>query len=292
VNGDSLCHTLTLDIPIVKKFRRHVDFRGGHSPFFYVAAQQVIFDAETRSFYYFPEFKSSLVSSDLQSRDWPQIILLTKTHIIVLFHDVDPTVSPVELSTLVQAFTVPTDSRPVHNGTGVLRLSHEGVIPGDTQNVDLIRNSIVDVVSGATSIRLLRQCIKSRRNLHFSCIDLTLHRHSSTDTILPMIIDLHDIANVSHGYNPSNCYVDSSDEGHARGLWRFFAPRDATSDRDHIDPIMRFTIDASQDKCVAVLGPLLNPQWRQIGDPRWHLFDGVRGRLYHYNEGLRITNIR
>ena len=242
------------------------------------------------------------VSSD--SLDCPSswTIVLTQTHIIALFYDYDFNVSPMKSSTLIQAFTVPIDSRPVRNGAGVLRLSHEGVTPGILWSSDLIRNSIVDAISGATTIRLLHRLCKDH-SLHLFCTDLTLHtgRHSSTDTILPMIIDRHDIAHVNHVYNdPGDCYVESSDDGHARGFWRFFMPHDAPN---RIHPVIRFTIDASQDRCVAVLGQTLRPQWRQIGDLPWGrriLFDGVRGRLYSHlgrggeasDEAGRIVNIK
>ena len=137
-----------------------------------------------------------------------------------------------------------------------------------------------------TNIRLLHQFFKGD-TLHFSCISLTLHRQSSTDTVLPMTIDRHDIANVDHGWfgkcsDPGERYVESSDDGHARGFSRFFAPYDVP--RPLNNPIMQFIIDASRDRCVAVLGQILIPQWRQIDDPRRTtsiLFDGVRGRLYY-----------
>jgi hypothetical protein len=228
-------------------------------------------------------FKVSPGSPFTDRASW--FVLLTKTHIICLFHDAD---RPMALSTFIQVFTVPAHPCPVHNGTGVLQLSHEGVMPGDPRDFDLIRNSIVDAVSGVTSIRLLRQFLNGD-NLDFSCIDLTLHRQSSTDTVLPMTVDLHDIAHANHGEfgglaEPSHRYVESSDDGHARGFWRFFAPYDATGNLRLYNPIMRFTIDASRDRCVAVLGQIQIPQWRQIDDPRWTaciLFDGVRGRLYY-----------
>jgi hypothetical protein len=64
VNGDSLYHTLTLDVPTRRKFGYPVDLAGGHSPFLHIVGQWVVFDVETRSFYEFPEFKSALVSDD------------------------------------------------------------------------------------------------------------------------------------------------------------------------------------------------------------------------------------
>ena len=232
------------------------------------------------------------VSSDSLNFNQPWTVVLTQTHIITLYYDYDFNASPAKFLTLIQAFTVPTDSRPVCNGAGVLRLSHEGVIPGVFWDVTLLRNSIVDPVSGATSIRLLHQFC-SFRDLHVSCIDVALHRRSSTDSILPMTIDLHDIAHLNDvcGSPGANCHVGSSDDGHARGFWRFQVQYVTNC----IRPVMRFTIDASQDRCVIVPGKIQNPQWKQIHDsqwtmPVWVLFDGVRGRLYS-NPEWDIINI-
>ena len=62
-NGDSLYHTLTLDFPARSEFNfeRPMNSRGGYSPFLYIKSQEMIFDAETQSFYHIPRFKSSLV---------------------------------------------------------------------------------------------------------------------------------------------------------------------------------------------------------------------------------------
>ena len=215
------------------------------------------------------------VSFDFNSTDRaPRDVLLTKTHVIAVFH--------TDTKTLFQAFTT-----PVHNSTGVLRLSHEGVIPGHVKNLDLIRNSIVDPVSGATSIRLLHQFFEDD-NLHFSCIDLVLPRHSSADTVLPITIDVQEVAHVHHA--PfllticQRCYIESSDDGHVRGIWRIVMPHGPSGEVSSPFPTIRFSIDASGDKCVAVLGQILVPQWRQIYDPPWSrslFFDVVRGRLYY-----------
>ena len=62
-NGDSLYHTLTLDVPTRSEFsfERPMNSRGSYSPFLYIKGQDVIFDAETQSLYHIPKFKSSLV---------------------------------------------------------------------------------------------------------------------------------------------------------------------------------------------------------------------------------------
>ncbi|KAG6379455.1 hypothetical protein JVT61DRAFT_11935 [Boletus reticuloceps] len=52
---------------------------------------------------------------------------------------------------------------------------------------------------------------------------------------------------------------------------------------------MRFAIDASRDNCVADLGLILVPRWRQVSNlPQtsniW--FDGVRGRVCYDRRGV------
>ncbi|KAG6373529.1 hypothetical protein JVT61DRAFT_6171 [Boletus reticuloceps] len=68
VDGNSLRHTLTLDIPPtqLKLIGLYVRIHGGHSPFSYIKSvcQRLIFDTETQSFYEFPPFRSELVSRE------------------------------------------------------------------------------------------------------------------------------------------------------------------------------------------------------------------------------------
>ncbi|KAF8430978.1 hypothetical protein L210DRAFT_3561275 [Boletus edulis BED1] len=280
VDGNSLHHTLTLDIPPkLLEFAGYMKIHGGHSPFFYLksACQNLVFDAETRSFYGFPPFKSELTTIIEPTMFH---VVLTKTHIISFFpFCTDPPEAP---STLVQAFTIPADSQ-LDNGIGILRLSHEGFIPNhdSVKNADLIRNSIVDAESGAINIRFLHQFFDDNveDELHISCIDLTLPKHSSTDVVLPVTTDLQEIARVRvpHGSSANlERYVDFSDDGHVRGFYHFSRPRGGFRWWSANHFIMRFAIDASRDNCVADLGLILVPRWRQARNI-W--FDGVRGRV-------------
>lgn len=64
VSGDSLLHTLSLDIP-TSKLGNPAYLEGGRTPFCYIA-YQLIFDAETQSFYEIcRDFSSELVSDGL-----------------------------------------------------------------------------------------------------------------------------------------------------------------------------------------------------------------------------------
>ena len=113
-----------------------------------------------------------------------------------------------------------------------------------------------------------------------------LLKHSSTGTLLLMNIDIHDITHVNCDWfslcGRHMCYIESSDDGQARGFWQLSVLRGASLNPGTDCPTTRFTIDSSQDRCAAALGHILLPQWRQIKDPplsRDTSFDNVRGRL-------------
>ncbi|KAG6379434.1 hypothetical protein JVT61DRAFT_11904 [Boletus reticuloceps] len=284
MDGNSFHHTLTLNVP-TRNRELPVFICGGNSPFSYIASQRLIFDTETRLFYGFPRFTSAAAPSDSDSSDPVTWVTLTNTHIISLFYHVDRTVSPAAASTLFQAFTIPTDSLQVSNGTCVLRLTHEGAVPLDFQDLDLIRNSIVNSLTGVTSIRILHQHFEGD-SLHFSYIDLTLPNHTSTDAVLPITIDSHDITVVNHvplNLAPEKEYhIVSSDDGYVRGLWIFGVPGNGSLNSLADALIMRFTIDSSRDKCVVVLGQISVPLWEQLERPtliQHLLFDLARGMM-------------
>ena len=79
-------------------------------------------------------------------------VMLTNTHVFGFFHywhgnrrqDV----------TLIQAFTVPNDQLLGDNRNGVLRLSHKGIMFDKVPSA-VIRNSIVDPISGTIGVRFL-----------------------------------------------------------------------------------------------------------------------------------------
>ena len=81
---------------------------------------------------------------------------------------------------------------------------------------------------------------------------------------------------------------DISDDGYARGL--FARSRHCSHGPTHGSAnfgIVKFTIDATQDRCVAVLSQFSGVEWDNIGHPFKNspaendsvFLDGVRGRL-------------
>lgn len=197
---------------------------------------------------------------------------------------------PSSLATLIQAFTLPTDTGSEHHGTGVLSLSHEGLVDGSPKDIKVIRNSIVDPIRGTTNIRLLSQFM-DRKDMRFACVDLTLPKHMPTDmnAVLPMAIDMHDILNtdsVLSGHDRHwTCYVEFSDDGYVRGLWQRPMLQHVSVD---LPAVMRFAIDASQERCTGVLGKLSSPEWYGDDCPRFvrSWVDCVRGRLCYFPREL------
>ena len=185
---------------------------------------------------------------------------------------------------VVQAFTVPDDQHSVKDGKGTLYLSHEGVFSSDKNVVAVIRNSVVDPITGAISVKLLER--HPERKFYFQleatdCIDLTLEK-SSTDDVSPITIGRHPL--LIKGEEPyfdrlGFCYehLDISDDGYARGVFTYCALSSKNCG------LMKVTIDATQDRCVVVLSPyverdaILFPLLQFSCDRM--LVDGVRGRM-------------
>jgi hypothetical protein len=81
-------------------------------------------------------------------------IMLTDTHVIS-FRECRDARSQKWNSVVVQAFTVPDD--PVENGLGVLHLTHEGKLECWAPGLDVIRNSVIDPLTGSVGVRLLER---------------------------------------------------------------------------------------------------------------------------------------
>ena len=196
---------------------------------------------------------------------------------------------------LVQAFVVPDDQRHVENGKGELRLSHEGMFSSDKDSFVVVRNSVVDPITGAISVRILERYINSDV-FPPTCIDLTLHKPSPND-VSPITIDRHcvlikgDVPTLNrdepviHGICHDFYDFDTSDGGHTRG---WFQRTHRCSPTGSLDAV-KFTIDATQDRCVAVLSKFSSAEWDTIAFPILHekadvVLDAVRGKLSYVDK--------
>lgn len=218
-------------------------------------------------------------------------VVLTNTHVIALH-------PPPDLSTpyIIQAFTVPDDWHPVENGMGVLHLSHEGAFSSRRTVFAIIRNSVVDPMTGVISIKLLERHWRYD-DFPSTCINLTL-QPSSVD-VSPILVDQHPI--VVEGGNPHSdrlrfcsIHYDICDDGYARGS---LAPSCCCGSPDSRFGVMKFSIDATQDRCVAVLGGLsCADECHDILPSVCHtsfddmVVDCVRGRLSFIEKDTRSCN--
>ncbi|KAG9310816.1 hypothetical protein JVU11DRAFT_8669 [Chiua virens] len=289
---------LCLTVP-TEHFSPSVILGGGHGPF--LRLEDVIFHTDKRRFYKFPPFRTALnvLPPGSEHTVEPHTAHKNACHSCLSFIHLTEVGGTANVN-LVQAFTLPCDA------SSVLRLSHEGIIHGPDnlyfpEYVNVIRNSLVDPTNGETNIRLLDQTI-DYDSARFSCIDLTLLDHASTEprvdrveTVLPITIRMHDIIRVDnlslHWQYEWVRHLDFSDDGYVRGvgLIRPIVKRPVT---------VRFMVDASQEQCTATLGRLPS-RWRDSLfarrlDRRRFWMDSVTGKIcYTYtSKGLQWISLK
>ena len=223
--------------------------------------------------------------------------MFTNTHLILL--QVFCGQQPGPGCWVVQAFTVPDDYRPVDNGKGELRLSHEGILSGGKEVFNVIRNSVVDPTTGDISVKILERYVHAHDFPH-TCIDLTLHKPSQDD-VSPITIDRHSVLIEGDAPTPGDswklcrdCYDIDISDGYARG---WFTQDHSCPPVESFDAV-KFTIDATQDRCVAVLSKFSGLEWNTIVLPILRsspekanvVLDSVRGKLSYVDKdyGRRV----
>ena len=225
-------------------------------------------------------------------------VILTNTHVFSFVgYRIGGTMKWDMDMTLIQAFTVPDDQPLAENRNGILRLTHEGI---SFQRVPcaLIRNSIVDPITGSIGVRFLCHWMDYDA-LRPKCVDVTLHKPSPVD-VTPMTVCWHAVITRENGPIHRSLlsnfhhvlFFDSSGDGYTRGLFTTFDhyPEDADPDTFGLNQsaVVKFTIDATQECCVATLGQNfpLPAEWKQFNcirpeDHGWIRFDAIRGRLFY-----------
>ncbi|KAF8135096.1 hypothetical protein EV363DRAFT_1322475 [Boletus edulis] len=233
----------------------------------------LILDLRTRRSYGLPisERPNDLAVLHWHSADtWYNNLILTKTHVISVWMY---TSGPSSNATvLIQAFVVPDSAIP--HDVGELRLTHEVILYTYLRSSGLLRNSIVDPVTGSVNIRLLHVTANgpAAEQSHMMCLDLALPKPVSNTDVLP--ISIH-----SQHLFESSCEFEHhtvSDDGYARGL--LFT--------EELPPylgfrnVRKFTIDASREECaIAISDPCPLDLPIESQDIR---FDGIRGRIHYY----------
>jgi hypothetical protein len=216
-----------------------------------------------------------------QPRCTPGAIILTKTHLIAFyrrsFYSRDDDV------TIVQAFVVTDCSTPslADDAIDKLCLTHEAYMTGIFPSTfHLIRDSVIDTITRSTNLRFLVSSTDSGQT-DFCCLDLTLPEPCSGE-VTPLSILTQNLFIVDSGQSWSApTFTGGSADGHARGfVGRLAGDDDLSLFASNVASIQKFTIDASQERCTAVLGePTPVDQMPQINFHKASKFDGIRGRL-------------
>ncbi|KAI9457373.1 hypothetical protein HD554DRAFT_1780831 [Boletus coccyginus] len=309
INGESglLCDTIPIDFPERGVVDSDVTpYIVGHlkqSPFLVIEPLYLVFDTRTRLFHELPKFRIAMEEtrheikiSDRVNQGW--YILCTNTHIFCVF----PYLFRPH-TTLIQAFTAPDDPPLGENNLGgVLRISHEGILFHRAPCV-VIRNSIVDPITGSIGVRFLDQsCGYIVRCLNLECIDVTLHKPSLVD-VSPITFHWHTVVTrvnepLCQDFWCKSNFWDSLADGYVRGLLTHHCSRSTYPNtaicHEKQSAIIKFTIDATRDCCVATLCRFLFPlpvEWerhrclREFPDndrAQWGVyFDCIRGKARH-----------
>jgi hypothetical protein len=235
-------------------------------------------------------------------------VILTKTHLIA-FCLLSPNM------TLVRAFIVAESLSPAPARATVdeLCLTHEAHMGELLLPILLIRDSVFDTITRSTNLRFLIGSYNNTGQTDYRCLDLTLPE-STAGEVMPMSIHSQDLFAVDRDSNPA--LAGGSVDGHIRGFVSIL-------DRGHHDlyppenddlyppedvvTIQKFTIDASQERCTAVLGEPTQVTFPEnlgdfsaessefhfpLGCPMYGEFDAVRGRLcYDIDDGNRLNRI-
>ncbi|KAG6373499.1 hypothetical protein JVT61DRAFT_6657 [Boletus reticuloceps] len=247
----------------------------GSTPFIIVRRDHpcLILDLRTRRSYRLP--MSEMLPNELtnQSPDtWYNNVILTKTHVTsVWMYTSGPS---FDATVLIQAFVVPDSAIP--HDVGELRLTHEVILDTYWRSSGLLRNSIVDPVTGSVNIRILHVTANgpTAEQSHMMCLDLTLPKSVSNTDVLPISIRSQLLFESSWECERHTVF----DDGYARGLLL----TERGSPYLGFNSVRKFTIDASREECaIAVSGscPLDLPiQSEDIA------FDGTRGRIHYIQD--------
>ncbi|KAF8554427.1 hypothetical protein OG21DRAFT_1497072 [Imleria badia] len=251
----------------------------GSTPFLVVRHGQqqspVVFDLHKRCLYSLPEPKDpSDLANELQFRPtfpyyWHNVsnqLVLTRTHVIA----VEMYGWSFDMHALIRAFVVP-DSVALLDRTGVgeLRLTHEVTIPTALPSFSLLRNSVVDPVTGSVNIRLLL-ITPSIHEDHkdMSCLDLALPTPVSTTNVLPISIRSQHLFESRW----TSVRYTASDDGYVRGMLL------TNSGPPHFRATSKFTIDASGEEFIVAVSDSCPVGW-DLDDVA---FDGTRGRIHSF----------
>ncbi|KAF8127711.1 hypothetical protein EV363DRAFT_1266801 [Boletus edulis] len=256
-------------------------FRGS-TPFITVRRYHpcLILDVRTRRSYRLPI--SEMIPNELANQSladtWYNNVILTKTHVIsVSMYTSGPS---FDATVLIQAFVVPDSAIP--HDVGELRLTHEVILYTYLHSSGLLRNSIVDPVTGSVNIRLLHVTAITpiAEESQLMCLSLALPKPVSNTDVLPISIRSQHLFGSSWEFE----HYTVSDDGYVRGLLL----TEKGPPYLGFSSVRKFTIDASREECaIAVSDPCPLDLPIQSEDI---VLDGIRGRI-HYIQDDHDVNV-
>ncbi|KAF8838154.1 hypothetical protein BDN67DRAFT_1013294 [Paxillus ammoniavirescens] len=168
----------------------------------------------------------------------------------------------------------------------------------------LIRDSVFDTITRSTNLRFLIGSYSNTGQTGYRCLDLTLPGPTSGE-VMPMSVRSQDLFAVNRASYPA--LAGGSADGHIRGFVGILAKDDDLYPPEDVVTIQKFTIDASQERCTAVLGEPTQVTFPEnLGGisaensefnfpPSHHMYEGldaVRGRFYYdVDDGRQLTGI-
>ncbi|KAF9230281.1 hypothetical protein BU15DRAFT_69325 [Melanogaster broomeanus] len=247
----------------------------------------LVWDMRTRIFHKLPHFSSALHicwSRGGFPRLRPVQVVAAESHIIAVYHWSGRRGN----AAIFQAFVFANSPRPASDGIYDLRLTHETSTETEycRSTLHLLRNSVFDPVTRATSLRIL-SFLDSEKHMEHTCLDFTLPELQPTRLVVPMTIHTQPLFTFtfkSEGVM-NEYWITSSDDGHLRGICRALALGNdrGLSARAHF--IRKFSIDASKEICVAALGNICQAAPTHsipyTGKKGSCAFDGFSGRMHH-----------
>ncbi|KAF8554421.1 hypothetical protein OG21DRAFT_1497068 [Imleria badia] len=263
----------------------------GSAPFLVVQRSQpcMVLDLHTRCLYKLPVPKHTIdLANELQSslpeyeRKLFTQVVLTRTHVMAVH------VYGRSSHGLVRAFVVPESAiLPDRTEFGELRLTHklEVAIPTYYPMFSLLRNSIVDPVTGSVNIKLLRVTPNTQiggGQKDMSCLDLTLPGPISTNDVLLISIRSQHLLESAC----TSVWYTASDDGYIRGLLLTESGPSIFLDTS----VRKFSIDASKEECIMAVSDSCPHDWPEA--PGNVVFDGARGRIHYFQLGNEVKVVK
>ncbi|KAF9237529.1 hypothetical protein BU15DRAFT_63086 [Melanogaster broomeanus] len=210
----------------------------------------LVLEYRTRRFYKLPPIHPEFDTTEFLSEHsiLPLEVILTKTHIITFYY------SWAARMTLIRAFIIPDSPVPSGSSTDYvvneLRLTHETSMDQRPSSVVLIRDSVVDNITRVTNLKFMVG-FHDAGQTDYRCVELTL-AEPCAGAVTPMSTCTQHLFTIYGESAPA--FAGGSGTGYVRGFVAGLLGNSFLATWVAAKSIQKFTIDASQKTCTAVLG--------------------------------------